>query len=249
VKNNREKIRALFVSDLHLGCKHCKASEFLEFIRNIDAEYLYLVGDIVDGWKMKKGIYWDDTYSFIVRRIIGMIKDGTKVVYLAGNHDEFLRKFLPHSFGHFSLKDNEIHTCLDGRKLLVIHGDIFDHFTMKFPWLYRLGDKAYSVAMWMNDVLNYLRRKIGLKYWSLSLLLKQNVKQAVNFVNNFEHFIVKHANLFHCQGVVCGHIHSAAIKKFDEITYYNCGDWVESCTALIEHLDGTFELRDVNEHP
>lgn len=167
---------------------------------------------------------------------------GTKVVYLAGNHDEFLRNFLPNTFGHVSIQDEAEHICLDGRKLLVIHGDAFDKLTLNFPWLYHVGDHAYSMAMWLNDKFNYIRRKFGFKYFSLSQYLKNNVKKAVNFINNFEHFIVKHTQLSNCQGVVCGHIHSPVIKTIDDITYYNCGDWVESCTALIENLDGSFEI-------
>jgi len=240
---NREKVRSIFISDVHLGCKYCKAEALLAFLRNTDTETLYLVGDIVDGWKMQKGVYWTDTYSFIVRRIIGMIKDGTKVVYVAGNHDEFLRGFLPNAFGHVELVDEFIHETVDGKKLLIIHGDIFDQLTIRFSWLYHLGDTAYSVAMWINEKINIVRRTLGFKYYSFSMLLKQNVKQAVSFINNFERFIVKHTKENNCQGVICGHIHVPAVKQLDDIEYYNCGDWVESCSVLLEHLDGRMELR------
>jgi UDP-2,3-diacylglucosamine pyrophosphatase LpxH len=176
------------------------------------------------------------------------MKSGTKVKYIAGNHDEFLRMFLPSSnLGHLEILDEAIHETVDGRKLLVIHGDIFDQITLKAKWLYYLGDNAYSLAMWINLVYNNMRRKLGKPYWSLSAVLKQNVKKAVNFINSFEHYIALHTKELGCCGVVCGHIHSATIKKFENIDYYNCGDWVESCTAIIEHYDGHMELIDAHE--
>ena len=240
----RLNVRTLFISDVHLGCKYCKADELLHFMRGIQPETLYIVGDFIDGWKMKKRFYWNDTYSFIIRRIIGMMKSGTKVKYVAGNHDEFLRIFLPNHFnlGHLEILDEDIHVTADGRRLLVIHGDMFDQFTKHAKWLYYLGDTAYSLAMWLNTVYNRIRRRLGKPYWSLSAILKQNVKKAVNFVNSFECFVARHTKELGCCGVVCGHIHTPSIKKFDNIDYYNCGDWVESCTAIIEHFDGRIEL-------
>ncbi len=239
----RLKVRALFISDVHIGSKHSKAEEFLKFIRSVQPETLYLVGDFIDGWRLRKKFYWNDTYSFIIRRIIGMMKDGTKVKYITGNHDEFLRKFVPsNNLGHLEILDETIHETVDGRRLLVIHGDVFDQLMLKAKWLYYLGDNAYSLAMWCNTICNSVRRKFGLPYWSLSAVLKQNVKKAVNFVNDFEHYIAKHTKELGCCGVVCGHIHTPIIKRFESIDYYNCGDWVESCTAIIEYHDGSMKL-------
>lgn len=245
METKREIVRSVFISDLHLGCTYCKSDMLLNFLKNIQPENLYLVGDIIDGWKMKQKIYWNDDYSFIVRRIIGMIKNDTKIIYITGNHDEFLREFCPNVFGHFSVVDEVIHETLDGRKILVIHGDIFDNITSKLKFLYFLGDKAYTFAMWLNHVYNYIRIKFKMPYWSLSSMLKQNVKKAVNFINDFEKFIVDYTKNKNCDGVICGHIHTPVIKELNGITYYNCGDWVESCTAIIEHLDGSFELRKI----
>lgn len=244
---NRQNVRSIFLSDAHLGCRHCKAEQLLKFLRAYNTEYLYLVGDFIDGWKMKKGIYWTDDHSFIVRRIIGMMKAGTKVVYIAGNHDEFLRNFLPLAFGHLEIVDEIIHATATGEKILILHGDIFDQITMKAKWLYYLGDTAYSMAMWLNTYYNKIRRYFGFPYWSLSLVLKQNVKKAVNFINSFEHYIVKYTKDKKCNGVLCGHIHHSCIKNLEGINYYNCGDWVESCTALIEHRDGRIELYTDND--
>ncbi|RDJ35555.1 MAG: UDP-2,3-diacylglucosamine diphosphatase [Crenarchaeota archaeon] len=241
----RLEVKALFVSDIHLGSRYSKAEQFLTFLRSIQPETLYLVGDFIDGWKLKKRFYWNDTHSFIIRRIIGMMKNGTKVKYIAGNHDEFLREFMPNgNLGHLEILDEDIYHTIDGRKLLIIHGDIFDQITRQAKWLYYLGDNAYSLAMWINDLYNTVRRKMGLPYWSLSKKLKQNVKEAVNFINSFEYYIVKHTKECGCSGVICGHIHYPTIKKIENIDYYNCGDWVESCTAIVEHLDGNFELLD-----
>ena len=188
---NRRKVRSLFISDVHLGCKYAKSAELLNFLKEIDPEYVYLVGDIIDGWKLARKMYWDDNATFVLRRIAGMMKNGSVVFICSGNHDEFLRKFTPQTFGHLHIVDEVIHETADGKKLLVIHGDIFDEVTMKAKWLYFLGDWAYSLMMWFNTKFNAIRRYFGFPYWSLSGFLKQNVKQAVNFINNFIYVIHK----------------------------------------------------------
>lgn len=241
----RTKIRTLFISDVHLGSKFCRSQELLLFLRRFDVEQLYLVGDFIDGWQMKRRVSWDDSNSFILRRIFGMIKDGANVVYVAGNHDDFLRNILPASFGHISFVNEIIHTTADGKKFLVIHGDVFD-CTMKFHWLYTLGDRAHHFAMSLNRLYNKIRKLLGKPYWSLSAMLKRNVKEAINFIGKFEHFIAEYTKSKECDGVICGHIHSPAIKTIEGIQYLNCGDWVESCTALIEYPDGKIELVDYN---
>lgn len=242
MKQIRKKVKSLFISDVHLGCAHCKSKELLSFLRSIDPENLYLVGDIIDGWKMKNKLLWTDEYTMIFKRILGMVKSGTKVYYITGNHDEFLRKFSDNHFGHIEIVDEVIHETISGKKLLVIHGDIFDQLTIQSPWLYYIGDKAYSFSMWLNSIYNKIRTTFGFKYFSLSAILKKSVKKAVNFVNNFEHLVVKHTLEKDCTGVICGHIHTPIIKKIENIDYYNCGDWVESCSALIENYDGEIEL-------
>jgi len=237
------KVRSIFISDIHLGCRYSKTIELLEFLKCYDTEYLYLVGDIFDGWKLKNNFYWDNNCTFIIRHILGMIKsNGTIVKYVTGNHDEFLREITPCVFGDILIADEFIHTTADNKKLLIIHGDAFDHITKHWKWIYFLGDTAYSFAMFLNQWVNFFRRKLGLQYWSFSSVLKQNVKKAVNYINSFEHFIAKHTLDNDCEGVVAGHIHQPCIKDIDGVKYYNCGDFVENCTAIIENLDGSMEL-------
>lgn len=242
----RTRVRSIFVSDVHLGCRHSKADLLLSFLKQHSCDYLYLVGDIVDAWKMKRGFRWNDTSTLLVRRIFGMVKHGTTVRYVAGNHDEFLRNYMDEFrtalTGHIEIADEFVHRTADDRRLLVIHGDIFDAVSINMPWLTHLGDHAYSALLALNTTANWLRRKLGWKYKSYSLYMKQNVKRAVNYVNNFEEMMAMHTRKRQCQGVVCGHIHTPAVKTLAELDYYNCGDWVESCTALVEHDDGQIEL-------
>jgi len=220
----------------------------LKFLRSVEPQHLYLVGDIVDAWKWSRsGIYWNDTYSLIIRRILGMMKRGTRITYIAGNHDEFLRKFIPNTFGHIRILDECIHETAKGEKLLITHGDSFDALMLKMKWLYFLGDMGHTMALWVNERYNWIRKLLRLPYWSVSLYLKRNVKKAANFVNDFEHFIAKYTKEKGCSGVVCGHIHTPVIKNIEGITYCNCGDWVESCTAIIETHDGDIELIDYHK--
>jgi len=238
------RVRSLFLSDLHLGCKFSRVDELFAFLGRVEPDRLYLVGDIVDGWKMKRSFFWSDSSSFVVRRILGMLKRGTKVFYTTGNHDEFLRSFSPQTLGGVELADMFIYETVDGRRLLVIHGDFFDHLTKHAAWVYHLGDRAYTAALHLNKWMNLARRFLGYPYWSLSSLLKTKVKRAVNFINDFELFVARYTKKKNCSGVICGHIHVPIIRKIDGIDYYNCGDWMEHCTALVEHLDGRIELVD-----
>lgn len=242
----RTRVRSIFVSDVHLGCRHSKADLLLTFLKRYTCDHLYLVGDIIDGWKMKRGFHWNDTHTLLVRRIFGMVKRGTLVRYVAGNHDEFLRDYMEEFqtalTGHIEIADEFLHHTADGRQLLVIHGDIFDSVSISMSWLAKWGDRAYSVLLALNTAVNWIRRKLGLKYRSYSLFMKQNVKRAVNYVNSFEDMMALHTRKRHCDGVICGHIHTPAVKSLQDLEYYNCGDWVESCTALLEHDDGRIEL-------
>ena len=242
----RRRVRSIFISDVHLGCRHSKADFLLSFLKQHTCDYLYLVGDIIDGWKLHRGFHWNDTYTLVIRRIFGMVKHGTVVRYVAGNHDEFLRGYMEELqtalTGHIEIGDEFLHHTADGRRLLVLHGDKFDGVWLSMPWLAFLGDRAYSLLLLVNSAINWGRRKLGLKYKSYSSLMKQNVKRAVNYINNFEELMAVHTRKRECDGIVCGHIHTPAVKSLDELTYYNCGDWVESCTALLEYDDGRIEL-------
>jgi len=234
-------IRSIFVSDVHLGCRYTHAEALLQFLRAHEPEHLYLVGDIIDGWRLQRGWYWTDTYTYLLRHIVGLMKRGTRVYYTPGNHDEFLRYYL-HDLGSIQIADELVHVTADGRRLLVMHGDQFDTAVRHAPWLAHLGDTGYNVLLGMNIVFNGVRRRLGMEYWSLSAAVKRRVKQATNFISNFETLITQHAADRDCAGVVCGHIHTPRIASRGGIGYYNTGDWVESCTALVEHGDGTLEL-------
>jgi len=242
----RKRVRSIFISDVHLGCRHSKADLLLSFLKQYSCDYLYLVGDIIDGWKLHRGFFWNDAYTLVIRRILGMVKHGTIVRYVAGNHDEFLRTYMEDLqaalTGHIEVGDEFIHRTAEGRRLLVVHGDKFDGVSLTMPWLAALGDRAYSFLLFANTLGNWGRRQLGLKYKSYSLLMKQNVKRAVNYVSNFEDLMAIHTRKRACEGIVCGHIHTPTIRRLNGLDYYNCGDWVESCTALIEQEDGQIEL-------
>jgi UDP-2,3-diacylglucosamine pyrophosphatase LpxH len=242
----RTRMRSIFISDVHLGCRHSKADLLLSFLKRYTCDQLYLVGDIIDGWKLHRGFHWCDTYTMVIRRIFGMVKHGTTVRYVAGNHDEFLRNYMDELqtalTGHIEIADEFVHSAADGRQLLVIHGDKFDGVSLNLPGLALLGDRAYSLLLALNTAGNWGRRKLGLKYKSYSLFMKQNVKRAVNYVSKFEELMALHTRKRHCDGIICGHIHTPTMTQIAGLSYYNCGDWVESCTAILEHQDGRFEL-------
>ena len=245
---SRLKIRTAFVSDIHLGTAGCNADLLVDFLKSIEVETLYLVGDIVDGWRLKRGWYWPQRHNDVVRRVLKMAKHGTRVVYIPGNHDEFLRDFCGLHFGGVELAREAIHETADGRRLLVLHGDEFDGVVLYARWLAFLGDHAYELLLKLNLVFNAIRRRLGMPYWSLSAHLKRKVKNAVEFVGRFEEAVAHAAATHGVDGIVCGHIHTAEIRRIGNVTYYNDGDWVESCTALTEHPDGRFELIDWAAH-
>jgi UDP-2,3-diacylglucosamine pyrophosphatase LpxH len=215
-------IRSIFVSDVHLGCRYTHAEALLQFLRAHEPEHLYLVGDIIDGWRLQRGWYWTDTYTYLLRHIVGLMKRGTRVYYTPGNHDEFLRYYL-HDLGSIQIADELVHVTADGRRLLVMHGDQFDTAVRHAPWLAHLGDTGYNVLLGMNIVFNGVRRRLGMEYWSLSAAVKRRVKQATNFISNFETLITQHAADRDCAGVVCGHIHTPRIASRGGIGYYNTG--------------------------
>jgi len=236
------RYRTIWISDTHLGTRNCHADYLLDFLRTTESDHLYLVGDIVDGWQMTKSWYWPQSHNDVVQKVLRKARKGTQVVLIPGNHDEFLRKFGKHDFGRVTLAPQVIHTLADGRKLLVLHGDQFDSVVQFAPWLAHVGDEAYEFMLSVNRLFNQLRARLGMSYWSISAYLKEKVKNAVNFVSAFENVVILAAKRHHVQGVVCGHIHKAEMREIDGILYCNDGDWVESCTALVEHPDGRLEI-------
>ena len=240
----RMQFRTIWISDIHLGTPGCNADLLMDFLKSIECETLYLVGDIIDAWRLRKGWYWPPRHNDVVRRILKMAKHGTHVVYVPGNHDEVLRDYAGLAFGDVTVAGEVIHETADGRRLLVLHGDQFDSVVLYAKWLAFLGDSAYEFLLKANRVVNFFRRRFGLPYWSLAAHMKKRVKNAVSFISKFEEVVARAAAERHVDGVVCGHIHSAEIRQFGEIVYYNDGDWVESCTALVEHEDGRIEIID-----
>ena len=236
------KCRTVFISDIHLGTKGCKAAFLLDFIRAVEAETIYLVGDIVDGWRLKKSWYWPQSHNDVVQKLLRKARKGTKIIYVPGNHDEMLRSYTGTHFGGIEVMNEAIHEAADGKRYLVIHGDAFDGIVRYHKWLALLGDWAYTTVLWLNTHFNAVRRKLGFSYWSLSAFLKFKVKNAVQFVNNYETTVVEEARKRGVDGVICGHIHHAEMREINGITYINDGDWVESCTACFEHFDGRMEI-------
>lgn len=239
-----KQFRTIWISDVHLGTRGSKADFLLDFLRHHESEYLYLVGDIVDGWRLKKSWFWVQTHNDVVQKILRKARKGTKVIYVPGNHDEFLRDYanLGIKFGDIELVEEAIHTTADGRKLLILHGDELDGVVKYAKWLAILGDWAYNVMLSVNHVFNIVRRKMGYPYWSLSAYLKHKVKNAVNFISSFESSLADQARKRNLDGIVCGHIHKAEIRDIDGILYCNDGDWVESCTALVEDWAGQLSI-------
>jgi UDP-2,3-diacylglucosamine pyrophosphatase LpxH len=241
-RRRRIVVRTAFISDTHLGTAGCNAELLLDFLKTVDCETLYLVGDIVDGWQLRKGWYWPPRHNDVVRCVLKKAKHGTRVVYVPGNHDEAFRGYVGLDLGGIELVSEAVHLTADGRRLLIIHGDEFDGVVLYARWLAFLGDSAYTLLLKLNRILNWVRRKRGLPYWSLSNHLKKKVKNAVQFISSFEEVVAHAAHERGAQGVVCGHIHSAEIRQIGDVTYYNDGDWVESCTALVEHDEGRMEI-------
>ncbi|PVE23689.1 UDP-2,3-diacylglucosamine hydrolase [Microvirga sp. KLBC 81] len=236
------RVRTLFLSDLHLGTKGCQAEALLDFLKYYDAEMIYLVGDIVDGWRLKSGWYWPQSHNDVVQKLLRKVRKGSSLIYVPGNHDEFLRDYVGISLGGIELAEHAIHETADGKRYLVIHGDQFDLVVRHARWLALLGDWAYTAALFVNTYLNIARRRLGLTYWSLSAWAKLKVKNAVNFISRFEELLAAEARRQEVDGVICGHIHHAVMHENFGVSYVNTGDWVESCTVVVEHFDGTLEL-------
>jgi UDP-2,3-diacylglucosamine pyrophosphatase LpxH len=240
----KTKHRTVWISDIHLGTRGCNATLLLDFLSSIECENLYLVGDILDGWRLKKGWYWPDEHNEVIRRVLKMAHRGTRVVLIAGNHDEMFRPYAGMNFGGVELALEAIHTTVDGRRLLVTHGDGFDGVVLYARWLAFLGDQAYEIMLRTNRWFNAVRRMLKMPYWSLSAYMKKRVKNAVQFICDFEEAVAHAARDRGVDGVVCGHIHCAEIRQMGSVTYYNDGDWVESCTALVEDAQGYMSIVD-----
>jgi UDP-2,3-diacylglucosamine pyrophosphatase LpxH len=242
VITERKRYRTVWISDVHLGTRGCNAEMLIDFLDHVDCDLMYLVGDILDGWALKKRFYWPDSHNDIVWRILKRAKRGTEIIYIPGNHDEMFRQFSGLNFGGVHIRRQAIHTTADGRRLLVLHGDEFDAITMSHRWLAHLGDAAYEAIMGLNRAVNRVRRWLDMPYWSLSKYAKAKVKNAVEFISKFEEIVAREAGARGVDGVIAGHIHTAEMRSIEGIAYYNDGDWVEGCTALVEHYDGTMEI-------
>jgi UDP-2,3-diacylglucosamine pyrophosphatase LpxH len=240
--NGPRRVRTLFLSDVHLGTRGCQADKLLDFLRHYEAQTVYLVGDIVDGWQLSSSWYWPQLHNDIVQKLLRQARKGARLFYIPGNHDEFLRDYYGSHFGGIEVLEDAVHVGTDGRHYLVIHGDLFDVVIRHARWLAHLGDNAYELAIWLNTHFNAIRRLFGLTYWSLSQWAKLKVKNAVNFIGAYENTLAAEARRRGVEGVICGHIHHAVIRDEGGLCYINCGDWVESCTAVVEHFDGRFEL-------
>lgn len=236
------RYRTLFLSDIHLGTRGCQAELLLDFLKHNDADTIYLVGDIIDGWRLRSGWYWPQAHNDVVQKLLRKVRKGARMIYVPGNHDEFARDYIGSVFGGVEVADHAYHFTRDGKRLLIVHGDQFDIVVQHARWLAWLGDWAYTFALWSNLWFNKFRRKMGFSYWSLSAWAKLKVKNAVNFIGAFEVALAEAARRHEADGVVCGHIHHAVIRDMEGITYINTGDFVESCTVVAEHHDGRLEI-------
>src|ERR1700749_2380806 len=242
--SDTHQYRTIWISDIHLGTRGCKADFLIDFLRYNDADTIYLVGDIIDGWRLKRSWYWPQTHNDVIQKVLRKVRKGTRVIYVPGNHDEWLRDYTLLQFGGVEVANEVIHVTADGRRLLVLHGDVFDAIVRHARWLAMLGDHAYTAVLCLNRYFNIMRRRLGYQYWSLSAYLKHRVKNAMQYIGSFADAVATEATRRGVDGVVCGHIHHAEIRQMNGVLYCNDGDWVESCTALVEHRDGRLELID-----
>ena len=237
------RFRAIFLSDIHLGTRGCQAGRLIDFLREHESDHLYLVGDIVDFWAMSRSIHWTPEQNTVVQKVLRRARRGDQVILIPGNHDESLREYVDTSFGDIRVIREHIHTAADGRRYLLLHGDEFDQVMRHHRWVAVLGDIAYNILVRINAWLSWARRTLRISgYWSLAGYAKRRIKSAVSFIFDFEDAVIHAVRERGLDGVICGHIHSAVIREMDGLTYINCGDWVDSCTAIVEHYDGRMEL-------
>lgn len=237
------KVRSIFLSDIHLGTRACQADHLLDFLREYDSENLFLIGDIIDFWSMSRSIHWTAAQNTFVQKVLRRARHGDRVMFIPGNHDEALRQYVGIAFGDIEVVSEYVHELADGRRFLLLHGDEFDQVTLHHRWVAVLGDVAYNILVRLNGILSFARRRLGIAgYWSLAGYAKRRVKSALQFIFDFEDAALHSAQQRGLDGIICGHIHSAAIRPVGAQTYVNCGDWVDSCTGIVEHLDGSLEL-------
>ena len=237
------KVRSLFLSDIHLGSRACRADDLLEFLKHYEADHIFLLGDIVDFWAMSRSLYWPPAHNTVVQKILKKARHRVRVFMIPGNHDEALRDYVGSSFGDIVLLRDHVHTAADGRRYALLHGDEYDQVTHYHRWVSVLGDVSYTLLVHINRLLSLVRRKLGVSgHWSLADYAKRNVLRAVSFISDFETSVVRNVKKRGYDGVICGHIHTPVIKRIEGLTYINCGDWVDSCTAIVEHFDGRMQL-------
>lgn len=244
----KKEVQSLFISDIHLGTLGSKTEHLIKFIDQYDPKKIYLIGDIIDGWRIKCRFYWNSSHTEVLYKLLDLSRQGVEIIWISGNHDEFLRKFSHYNikFDNIWFKDEEVYLGINGKKYWIVHGDVFDGVIKYSGVLGHLGDRLYNVIISINHLLNSCRKCLGLKYWSLNYYVKQRTKQAVQYISSYSDAVSKGTKAKGCDGVICGHIHCAEIKDINGIEYLNTGDWVDSCSGIIEHLDGTFELVEVS---
>ena len=242
--DNVLKFRTIWISDMHLGTPGSRATDLLHFLKYTRSETLYLVGDVIDGWQLKKRFYWPQEHNDVIQKLLRKARHGTRVIYIPGNHDEAARHYLGYNLGEVAIREDDIHETVDGKRLWVVHGDLFDNVIQHARWLAYLGDHAYAALLRLNRVVNFVRSMFNMPYWSLSQFLKHRVKSAVSFISAFETAMLTETRRRRCDGVVCGHIHKPEMREVNGLLYLNDGDWVESLSALVEHHDGRLELLD-----
>ena len=235
------RVRTAWISDVHLGTRASGAARLLDFLRQYDFDMLYIVGDLIDVWQIRRSRYWPQQHNDVIQKILRKSRKGTRVIYIPGNHDEMISSFCG-VYGAITIQKYAIHRTADGRRMLIIHGHELDTIVQNVKWLAFLGDAGYQFLLSLNPFINFVRRRFGLGYWSLSAYVKQRVKDAVSFIGKFEAAVARYAERYRVEAILCGHIHSVSIREFGNVTYYNCGDWVETCSALIEHFDGRIEV-------
>ena len=236
------KYRAIWISDVHLGSKYCRAEFLLDFLKSTECEYLYLVGDIIDLWSMRKSVHWPQSHNNVIRTILGKAKHGTRIIYIPGNHDNLIRDFAGSHFGEVEIRNHAIHTTADGKRLLVLHGDEFDNAIRCHGLMNLIGNWGYDTLMWINRIHNAVRRMLNLPYWSLASYLKHRVKNARDYIERFETLVAGEIHRRDVDGLVCGHLHRPELTYINNVLYCNDGDWVETCTGLVEHHDGSLQL-------
>ena len=236
-----QRLRTGWISDVHLGTRGAQAEALLDFLRTHEFETLYIVGDLIDVWSLRRGIFWPQAHNDVIQKLLRAARKGTRIIYIPGNHDEFVAHYAG-GFGNIAIEPRSIHRTADGRRLLIMHGHELDAVVQSARWLAHLGDVGYQFLLKLNTPLNFIRRRFGLGFWSLSAYAKRKVKSAVNYVGKFEEAIVRFAHDERVDGVVCGHIHVPIVRPIGDTMYYNTGDWVESCSALVEHADGRLQL-------